>query len=114
MKQSILKIILLSLLIPLMVGCSKDETSAPEGTLKVTFSNPPNIKQYQLEIEIYSLIDKTRTIVEEKVTDNREIEVTLNIGDYIIQPYTIPTTSDIFFGGRAFQIRQGKTTKINY
>ena len=76
--------IFISCLVP---SCNDQDEILMEGSLTITFKNPPQ----ELIINIYSMLP-------------------LNIGNYVIKP-TSPTSS---FFELAFQIRQGKESMISY
>lgn len=104
----IIKILFIVLLVFSITGCD-DEISVPEGTLKVVLKNAPD---YNLKILIYSLEDKINAIEERIVPNNQEIEIDLNIGNYLVKLSSYPSYNNLYLYEKAFQIRQDNITEI--
>lgn len=110
-KLSILNFIILISLVFFMTGCN-DEMSVPEGTLKVVLKNAPDYNLYKLKILIYSLEDKTNAIEERMVPNNKEIEIHLNLGNYLVRLSSYPLYNNLYLYEKAFQIRQDDMTEV--
>ena len=107
----IIKILFIVLLVFYITGCD-DEISVPEGTLKVVLKNAPDYNLYNLKILIYSLEDKINAIEERIVPNNQEIEIDLNIGNYLVKLSSYPSYNNLYLYEKAFQIRQDNITEI--
>ncbi len=114
MKQAILKVLFVLMLVPFVAGCNNDD-QAPEGTLKVTFKGAPSASQYQVRMRIYPICSNSALPIKDVlVPNNSGIEISLNIGDYYVQPYLDPSSDSYYMGKESFQIQRGKTTEVVY
>ncbi len=107
----IIKILFIVLLVFSITGCD-DEISVPEGTLKVVLKNAPDYNLYNLKILIYSLEDKINAIEERIVPNNQEIEIDLNIGNYLVKLSSYPSYNNLYLYEKAFQIRRDNITEV--
>lgn len=106
--KKILYLIGLSFLIFTLSSCNDECPSLlQEGTLKVVFSNPDY--DDTPVIVVYTL-DSMEEIMEVEVTNHKEVQFNLNIGNYKIQPISYKHRYLL----KNVQIQQGKTTTITY
>ena len=103
------RIIFLSVLFALslfFVGCEKcDHDVSLTGKLSIVF-NRVESNDDELTISLYNMDNDIRPIVKDLITKRGKLSVEINPGDYV--------TDTRGYGNVAFQIRQGKTTKIIY
>lgn len=104
-KRKISSPILLIILISLtFIGCK--EESLLEGKLYLTFVNIGS----DLHIVIYPLDNEVTPIYEGVSNENNIFECTLNIGNYVVKPYSSTT----FYPKTGFQIQSHKTIHVKY
>ena len=84
-----------------LASCQDDENIELKGQLYLHFEN-----QSSIAIDIYTLADKQNPIYETVTGQDGTLQLTLNMGDYLLQPENLR--------GMAFQIRPGETTSITY
>lgn len=102
------------LFIPLMLmlficsSCSKEDDVTLTGNLELSFYNSSS----ELRVQIFTIENEQKPIYEFPMQGKTKINVPLNMGNYIIRPYT--TSSSTFYASTGFQIVQGKTTSIIY
>ena len=87
-----------------LTSCEKKDISFC-GKLTVSFTNYVD----DLDIRIYSIQNESYPIYDNPI-DNKNVEIELNAGNYIISPYS----SSIFYPKIAFQISPDKTTSVYY
>lgn len=101
-------------LIPLMlillmnVSCSNDDEVTLTGKLELYFHNSPP----DLRVQIFTIENSQTPVYEFSAQGNRDIKLSLNMGNYKIRPYSLSSSN--FYGSTGFQIVQGKTTSISY
>ncbi len=103
--MKIIKLILLTSIICITLTNCKDDIKL-EGHLFVTFENIPS----DLQVVIYSAYNEQTPIYKGVLDKNGIFEHNLNIGDYILKPYS----NSIFYTKIGFQIQQDKTIHIKY
>lgn len=90
----------------LVSNCKKDDT-AYTGTVQVTFVNHPN----DLSVNIFPVENANIAVFGNlKPNGNGVLTQELNMGDYIIAPYSLT----VYYGTSGFQVQAGKTTKITF
>jgi hypothetical protein len=87
------------------MGCDKNDLSF-KGNLNISFYNHPS----DLKVLIYSMDNKEIPIYEASPRENGLLTLPLNIGNYIIKPYT----NSKYYQELGFQIMQNKSTSITY
>jgi len=103
-------LVLMSLL--LFTCCSGDDDVTTEGTLRVIFSNPPSTVQEQLTVYVFPLYDKSHPIMEKDVPGNTQVDLDLNIGNYMVKASS--DRSSDFYEEQYCQVQQGKVCTIYY
>lgn len=102
--KTIKSILLTSIICITLTNC-KDDIKL-EGHLLVTFENITS----DLQVVIYSAYNEQIPIYEGLLNKNGTFEHDLNIGNYILIPYS----NSIFYKKIGFQIQQDKTIHIKY
>ena len=103
-------LVLMSLL--LFACCSNDDDTTTEGTLRVVFNNPPSTAQEQLTVYVFSLYDKSYPIIEKDVPENKQVDIDLNIGNYMVKASS--DRSSDFYEEQYCQVQQGKVCTVSY
>lgn len=83
-QKSLIISFLCIILTALFFSCSDDDDTSTTGTLNILFVNTVS----DLEILIYSSEDSTTPIYTSSLNGNKELSISLNIGNYFIQPYS--------------------------
>ena len=106
MKLNVAKVLLLFLLVFSFTSCLKEDDFNQDGNLNISFSN----RSSDIILSIYSIENETIPIYKVSMDNRAEINIPLNVGNYIIKPYS----SSTFYGSMGFQIMKNKTTYIEF
>lgn len=106
-QKSLIISFLCIILTALFFSCSDDDDTSTTGTLNISFVNTVS----DLEILIYSSEGSTTPIYTSSLNGNKELSISLNIGNYFVQPYS---ASQTYYPKAGFQIQGGKRTSIKY
>lgn len=90
-----------------LIGCSDDDDVSNSGTLSMSFTNSSS----DVRVSIYDIQNATMEIYTASMNGAKELTITLNVGNYLIQPYS---SSNAFFPKAGFQIQGNKKTQILY
>ncbi|WP_353123587.1 hypothetical protein [Dysgonomonas capnocytophagoides] len=104
-RKSLIIPFLCIILTALFFSCSDDDSTT--GTLNISFANSTS----NVEIWIYSSEDSTTPIYTSSLNGNKELSITLNIGNYFVQPHS---TSQTYYPKAGFQMQVNKRTSIKY
>lgn len=104
--QNLIKpLLIIAVLVTVLTGCKKDEMSNV-GKVSINIYNA----SADLTITIFTTDNNPIAITDNLHLDkNKHLTVTLNIGNYIIKPF-----SSTYYVETGFQVQPGKTTEIMY
>jgi len=106
MKSNAAKVLLFFLFISICFSCLKEDDLKQNGRVNISFAN----KLPDIQLSVYSIDNETTPIYEVSMDNRVDIEIPLNVGNYILKPYS----SSAFYGKTGFQIMKDNTTYIEF
>ena len=103
---SAVKVLLFFLFISICFSCLKEDDLKQNGRVNISFTN----KHPDIKLSVYSIDNETIPIYEVSMDNRVDIEIPLNVGNYILKPYS----SSAFYGKTGFQIMKDNTTYIEF
>ena len=103
---SAVKVLLFFLFFSICFSCLKEDDLKQNGRVNISFTN----KHPDIILSVYSIDNETTPIYEVSMDNRVDIEIPLNVGNYILKPYS----SSAFDGKTGFQIMKDNTTYIEF